>query len=487
MATSASPLEPGPERTADGPVDPELTSPDATDTAPAPVGLVGRLRGSSFLRHVLTLMTGTAVAQIIPLVTRPVLTRIYTEAEFGTYSLYLSIAGAFATIGALRYDVAVVMPEKDSDARGLVKLASRSSIVVALLVTIGLTLWAKPVANLLRHPDLAPYLPAVGLLVLALTQLSSRQYWLNRRKRYKEMARNRMGQSASTSAVHLGAGFAGAPGAWGLVIGSLAGQLFSMTNLWRLTRHETAPQPGDSAVAMAKEYKKMPLVNGPNAVVDTIRLNGINLMIGAFFSKGALGQFSQAWQLLTMPMALINTALSQVFYQRLATTKRGLMFGEVKRASVRALLIGIVPFALIWLVSPWLFPFVLGNKGDHDWTLAGRIARVLTPWLYMNFVTSPISLVFLTVKRQGTMFCFAVAYCAVPLSLIWFHHESILQTMTWVSWAMAALLVVFLLLALWVSWEYDRGKGLREGEDDGSELDAEERVGIAEELVEDEA
>ncbi|MFZ2261730.1 MAG: oligosaccharide flippase family protein [Luteococcus japonicus] len=437
------------------------------------------LRSNTFLRHVLTLMTGTAVAQAIPLLARPVLSRMYTTEEFGLYSIYMSLAAGIVTIGALRYDLAVVIPEKDSDARGIVKLASRLAVATSAASTILLVIYAKPLARLFGNPAAAQYLPAVGLVVFAMTQISSRQYWLNRRKRYKEMARNRMGQSVGTTAAQLGAGALGMPGAWGMILGPLVGQWFSFLNLWRLTRHETAPQPGDSALAMAKEHRKMPLVNGPNAVVDTVRLNGINLMTAAFFSPAVLGQFAQAWTLLQMPMGLINGALSQVFFQKLATTRRGQMFVVVRNAMVRSLLIGAVPFALIWLLAPWLFPFVLGSQGHHDWTLAGQIARALVPWLYLNFVTSPISMLFLTVKRQGVMLAQAIPYMAVPLTLIWNVHSSILQTMTYVSWSMAGLLVVFLALALMVAWQYDHGHGMTPDEGDGSEVTPEEAAAEA--------
>lgn len=437
-----------------------------------------RLRSNTFLKHVLTLMTGTAVAQIIPLAARPLLSRMYTDADFGLYSLYMALGSGIAAVGALRYDLAVVTPKKDAEARSVLNLASRIALVTAGLSIVGLSIFARPVARMLKDPSLAPYLPLVGLLVFALTQLSSRLYWLNRRQRYKEMARNKMGQSIGTTATQLSVGLVWA-GPLGMILGSLVGQWFSMINLWRLTRHETRRQDGDPALrTVAEEHKKMPLVQGPNALVDQVRLQGINLMVAAFFTKAALGQFAQAWTLLQMPMGLINGALTQVFYQKLATTRRGKMFPVVRNAVVRSLAIGIIPFGLIWLLAPWLFPFVLGSKGNHDWTLAGQIARCLVPWLYLNFVTSPISLMFITVKRQGTMFLFACAYAAVPLTLIWRYHSNILQTMTMVSWSMAGLLVVFILLALWSAWSFDREPA--DDDTDGSEVTADEKLGMAE-------
>lgn len=441
--------------------------------------LAQRMKGNTFLKHVLTLMTGTAVAQIIPLAARPVLSRTYTTEEFGLYSLYLALGSGIAAVGALRYDLAVVTPKEDSEARSVLHLATRIALVTAGLTTLVLTLFSHTVARWLGDPSLAGYLPLVGLLVFAMTQLSSRLYWLNRRQRYKEMARNKMGQSVGTTGVQLLWGlFAGGP--LGLVAGSLVGQWFSMLNLNRLTRSEVKRRPDDPSLrAVAHEHRKMPLVQGPNALVDQIRLQGINLLIAVFFARATLGQFAQAWTLLQMPMGLINGALTQVFYQKLSTTRRGLMFPTVRNAVVRAVAVGVVPFLLIWLLSPWLFPFVLGSEGNHDWSLAGQIARVLVPWLFMNFITSPISLMFITVKRQEVMFVFACLYAAVPLSLIWFFHSSILDTMQLVSLAMAALLVVFVLLALMVSWQYDRGHGLRDDE----RIDADEQLAMAQERV----
>ena len=39
---------------------------------------------SEFRRNVLTLMTGTAIAQAMPIIISPILTRIYTPEDFGT-------------------------------------------------------------------------------------------------------------------------------------------------------------------------------------------------------------------------------------------------------------------------------------------------------------------------------------------------------------------------------------------------------------------
>ena len=127
----------------------------------------------------------------------------------------------------------------------------------------------------------------------------------------------------------------------------------------------------------------------------------------------------------------------------------------VRAAIARSAAVGAVPFALIYLLSPALFPVVFGA----DWAEAGLIARALVPWLFLNFITSPISMLFVVTARQGLLLWFSVPFTALPLALIWRLHDEIVATMTWLSLSMAGMLAVFLLLALWAARSYDRGAG----------------------------
>ncbi len=43
---------------------------------------------SEFTKNVLTLMTGTTIAQAIPIAISPILTRLYTPEDFGVFVLY---------------------------------------------------------------------------------------------------------------------------------------------------------------------------------------------------------------------------------------------------------------------------------------------------------------------------------------------------------------------------------------------------------------
>ncbi len=68
---------------------------------------------SEFSRNVLTLMTGTTIAQAIPIAISPILTRIYTPEDFGMLALFIAITAIFGSIANGRYELATMLPKKD--------------------------------------------------------------------------------------------------------------------------------------------------------------------------------------------------------------------------------------------------------------------------------------------------------------------------------------------------------------------------------------
>lgn len=406
-----------------------------------------------FVGNVLTLLTGTAFAQALGLAIYPIVTRMYSAADMGVFNLFMAFVGFIVTIAALRYDLAIVPAASDDEAATLLSLATRCNLVISLLTTIVMAVFAMPIASALDSPALAPWLWLAGPMVFITAQTAVMGYWLNRKKHYSIASTNQMMQSLTMSGTRVGFGAFGSSVA-GLLASQGLGFAVALTRLVVKTRSELKAPRAASLRQVASKYRRMPLVNGPNALVDAIRLNGITLLIGRFFEDETVGNFSVAWLLIQAPLSLINGALSQVFFQKMAVTPRGDMLRLVKGSLVRSLLLGIIPFAMIWFAAPPLLPWVLGG----DYHLVGVLAAALVPWLYLNLATSPVSMLFIVVQKQGIMLAFGIAYMITPLSILWFFHRDIVTTIQLVSWAMAGLLVIFCVLALWAARQFDAGR-----------------------------
>lgn len=403
-----------------------------------------------FLKHVLTLLTGTAFAQIVGLAVYPIVTRLFSARDMGVFGLFSAVVAFLVTVAALRYEFAVVPAEDDDEAHSLIALSTRINLGISLGSTLVGAVLGRQLAQLLGNPELASWLWLVGPVVFVSAQVVIYTQWLNRKKYYGFASRNQMTQSLATSGTRVVFGLP-VSSVLGLIGSQFIGQSAALFRLHRQTRADLAGQRTTTLGEVARKYRRMPLMNGPNAVVDAIRLNGITLLIGTFFSAGSVGNFTVAWTLIQAPLSLINGALSQVFFQKMAVTPRGEMTALVRTSLVRSVLLGVAPFALIYFLAPPVLPWVLGG----DFFLVGDIAAVLVPWLFFNLATSPVSTLFIVVQRQGVLLAFAVVYMITPLSIIWFYHPGIVETMRAVSLAMAALLIGFCLLALWVARRYD--------------------------------
>ncbi len=75
---------------------------------------------NSFLAPVMMLSSGTVLAQLINVGVLPALTRIYTPAEFGVFTVYLAVVAVLSSANTGRFEYAVLASETDADAWGCV-------------------------------------------------------------------------------------------------------------------------------------------------------------------------------------------------------------------------------------------------------------------------------------------------------------------------------------------------------------------------------
>ncbi len=407
-----------------------------------------RREGRSALRSIATLLTGTVASQVIGIVTMPLLSRIYGPAAFGVLAVFLSVSAVVSMVSALRYDYAIVLPGNDEDAHrlrqlstGLVSLISALTVITTIAV-----FWLS------RPTDRHWWVLLIGVSVFLAGETSILYFWLTRKRRYRAQSLSRIVQALITAATQAGLGWLLAPtGEW-LIAGYLVGQVFGVGVLIAMDdARKTAPvRDRRSWWSLMVRYRKMPLLNAPNALVDSLRLNGINMIIGGR-SLHALGQFSMAWKLAQAPMALIASAISQVYYQRMAVATPGTLKTLVRSVTLRALLLGFLPFLTLGLVAPIVVPWFLGAQ----WAEAGLVVQALTPWLYLNVATAPLSTVFIVAERQGTMLIFAIVYLVVPLTILLLAGADLVRAVWLTSAAMTLLLAFLIVLAHRVAARFD--------------------------------
>ncbi len=399
---------------------------------------------SEFSKNVLTLMTGTTIAQAVPIAISPILTRIYTPEDFGVFALYISIVTFLSLICTGRYEFAIMLPKKDSEAVNILALSVLVVFIISLISFLAIFIFNAQIVALLGSKELSTWLYLIPFSVMLTGVYQSINYWNSRKKFYKRVAQSNVVQSSTIAGTNLGLGFSGF-GSAGLIIGSLAGKSIAtailVKTIFKKDRINHQEIKKLKMFALMRKYKKMPMYNLPNALIDGFRLTGITILIAKFFTIPILGQFSLAWKILQLPISLIGASLSQVFFQEISHREKKDLHGIIKPFIVKSFIIALPIFLSIYLYAEKAFIFVFGE----NWEIAGQVASIMTPWMFLNFISVPLSNVYIVLNRQEIVLMVSVFYMFVPLSLLYFFNDlGFLHIMSLVSFVMSMILVVYI-------------------------------------------
>ena len=113
-----------------------------------------KLSGSEFSRNVLILMTGTTVAQSIPILISPILTRLYSPEDFGLFALFLGIVSILGSIANGRYEIAIMLPKKDEDAINISVLSFLISFVFSIVLLLIVIFFSDFIVSILGNEEI---------------------------------------------------------------------------------------------------------------------------------------------------------------------------------------------------------------------------------------------------------------------------------------------------------------------------------------------
>lgn len=355
----------------------------------------------SFSKNVLTLFTGSAVAQAIPILATPVLTRIFTPDDFGVLAVYIALVSFFAIISSGRYELAIMLPREKKDAGVIVKLSLVIAITVSVISLFIILFSGEYIAVWFKNELILKWIWLIPVSVFLTSIYQIMNYWNTRQKEFKTMAQARVTQSIGNVGTNVGLGYS-IQGAFGLIAGQVIGQFLAAfllviktpINEWKLIMRAKSDELKKQAIL----YKDFPLLNSSQVFVDMLQNTGVIWAISNFFSAGVLGFYSFTFRILKAPLGLIGSSTAQVFYQ-VASEKYANGEDIVKLVSKTLkhfTLLAVPVFSIIMIFGPEIFAFVFGE----NWREAGEYAQILSPWLFMNFLISSVSHVPLIVNRQ---------------------------------------------------------------------------------------
>ena len=349
-------------------------------------------------------MLGTGLAQAIPFLATPVLTRLYTQDDFARYTSFFAVASILAVAAGGRYFLAIVLPKKQEDANRLFNLSNYISILYALMLALifQILYWT----DINRSEEIIYFVPLYVLLSgfwMSLVHISVRD------KSFRINAYAKIYQATGYIVTAIGLGLIKLS-SFGLVLAKTMGIFGSSIFLYKRLQLGSFSWQWRTYREVALRYVEFPKYSVAPALLNTLTAQAFILFLTEFYTTEDLGYYGLTYMVLSAPLGLIGTSYRDVFYQRITELikqerlKESLLF--FKRSAGFLFITGFLIANLLYFFGPQLFGLVFGE----DWTRSGEFAAILSFSFMVKLIASPLSSVFYAADRIRVASVWQVLY-----------------------------------------------------------------------------
>ncbi len=359
-----------------------------------------------FKNRVLTSTIGALAAQVITFVFSVFLARLYGVTEFGHFSVYVGIVSIFTVLATGAFDRAIVFAENDRDLKALKFTVLTITISVSSLVAlIGLVAWVGgwKIPLDITFPELVIQIP-LGIVGGVFLQVYA--FETIRLGNMGRLAKAKAAQNALTGTFQsILSNFQLVPG---LIVGQLLGLIIftPFKNIIEFVTNKNF-EISNSIRSTSLKYRNYPRYVLPNELLDAVGNQLPIFLIGFFFSIATAGQYAFCGRILSAPAVLVGQAVGQAFMHKIGSEDFNVIHLKdlIFRVWGILALIGVVPFSLVLFFGPTIFDSIFGSA----WHAAGLIAQANSILLFVRFVSSPTSTIYLKLKMQRAQLGFVIA------------------------------------------------------------------------------
>lgn len=336
-----------------------------------------------------SLLSGTVLASLLNFAALPFIARLYAPDVMGIGVVFLSIHSFLLVVVTGRYTMAIPLPKHQETARYLFWLVVALSSVFGLIIAATGFVLHRQIADVLSMPELAPWLPFLGLTVTAAALSEAVNYVLIRQKRFKIMALIGVGQVSVTVGCLLGFGWLGGATVstymTAQIIGICAGSFLAAVIRYPAQRGSFHWK---RVLQVASCYRHLPKHLLTTSVLNAGSVSALPLMISAFSGPATVAAYSIAAQLVGRPLAMISSAIWQVVYGQLGDASASAP--QAKRLLQRIYMATSLLYSapVIAIVA---FPDMATDLLGHRWQEAGPMMQVFIVMAYFQYASNSVS------------------------------------------------------------------------------------------------
>jgi O-antigen/teichoic acid export membrane protein len=357
------------------------------------------LERHKFLGHVVRLASATLVAQLITVLSQPILTRLYSPADFGVLAIITAIVSTMMPVMSGRYDLAIVVVQNEENREKFFYIAAVFSAflgaasLLAVFALKSLGLFTSTFESIGGWAWLIPvFLVASGFSIIL-------QAWENTRQNYKVLGRFAIYQATMTALCSVLLGLLVTRiDDFGLILSYLFGLLAATTYLKSagsaptfMASHGTARE----IFTLGWSNKQYPIINGATTLMNGLMSSMPVFFISIYYSNEVLGLYSVLIRAAVSPLSFISSSVSQVNFQRVTVLVSDYkkVHPHLFKLTLCLAVVASVPSYLLYLFASDIFAVIFGE----EWRTAGDYLKILLPSIALQFIVSTLSMTYVAV------------------------------------------------------------------------------------------
>lgn len=379
----------------------------------------------STVSNVLVLASGAVGAQIVGLLSLPLLTRIYSPADFGSFAIFFAGSQFLGAGIAGRYEQAIMLASSKAEEAAVVALSMVVAMGVAALATIASWLLRGDI-DLALGIDLGVGWSLMTSTALFISINLTLSITAIRHARYSASSWGRFIKALFAVILQIGIGALFGGGIGGLMAGEalanvaavlvLAFLLRDMESI-RIWNQFNSPNLRRETMALARRYRDLPLVNLPHTMLSPLADVLIFSLVTARFSSTDTGQYFMMQRILMLPAGFVGLTVSQLYFRSAAHMNRE--HGHFDKLVWRVILgVGSISLCLSIVLLTFgreAFEFVLGSQ----WRTAGELAEIYVPYVGVHLVAAALAPTSRVANKLRLAFALALLQTGVFLAGFW--------------------------------------------------------------------
>jgi len=357
------------------------------------------------------------LAQAVSLIAAPLLTRLYSPADFGTVAIFTSLLSVLLAFSTLRFEWSVPNAGSRSQAAALIVLGLSVLIICSIIASILLWLFGSKVLFRDGFQTVEPFLFLLPVALAGSGLIQLMNAWFIREADLTAVSNTKIVQSASGTGLSVIGGVA-ALGPIGLIMSSIASAWLGFSFLFKhaieLRSRILKLSIKRVRVALVR-FGRESTISTAVSIVNTANLAAVPLVLAQHYSTVEIGWYSIMQRLALGPVGLLTAAMGQSFWSEAASlvktdrqSLRKIYLKTSKRLALAALPISMLCF---------LGPFFIGPLLGRQWYSAGYILAALAPSIAAQIMVQPITHLIVH-RRQHWKFFLDVCKLAFTLLII---------------------------------------------------------------------